>query len=91
MTVFLQLFLGSANGDGQLRGLQGGSARAAVSGALYVIAALADGLSEGTVIPHPQLSKPISIIFYILDLQGDLRRMWSEPFIAQQPSKQLEV
>jgi len=63
----------------------------AVSGALYVIAALADGLSEGTVIPHPQLSKPISIILYVLDLQGDLRRMWSEPFIAQQPSKQLEV
>ncbi|XP_037944285.1 signal peptide peptidase-like 3, partial [Teleopsis dalmanni] len=24
-------------------------------------------------------------------LKGDLRRMWSEPFIAHQPSKQLEV
>jgi len=24
-------------------------------------------------------------------LKGDLRRMWSEPFIAQQSSKQLEV
>lgn len=27
----------------------------------------------------------------IVFFQGDLRRMWSEPFISQQPSKHMDV
>lgn len=29
--------------------------------------------------------------YVIIFFQGDLRRMWSEPFISQQPSKHMDV
>lgn len=31
------------------------------------------------------------VLHVYLSFQGDLRRMWSEPFISQQPSKHMDV
>ena len=37
------------------------------------------------------VQKYIRLCVLIIYFQGDLRRMWSEPFISQQPSTHMDV
>lgn len=85
--IYLQVFLGTIDSDCVQRGFQSGPACVALPSPLHLVTSNDNGVPQGEgIVCYSRVDDSNSIY-----LQGDLRRMWSEPFIMQQSSKQLEV